>query len=63
MCAQPRIPQQPASFTFAQASNDDETQAAAVAWIVRWLLLTSDPPVAAKGRLPLSDILACAGTK
>ncbi|KAI8472814.1 MAG: hypothetical protein J3K34DRAFT_502383 [Monoraphidium minutum] len=43
--------------TILQSQNDEETQAAAVAWIVRWLLNRQGG-----GRLPLSDILACAGT-
>jgi hypothetical protein len=42
----------------AQSQNDDETQGAAVAWIVRWLL-----GQASGGRLPLSEILSCSNTK
>jgi hypothetical protein len=41
-----------------QSQNDEETQSAAVAWIVRWLVSKPGGP-----RLPLSDILSAAGTK
>lgn len=44
-----------------QAASDDEPQAAAVAWVVRWLL--SGEPGVMTARMPLSDILGCAGTK
>jgi hypothetical protein len=44
-----------------QAQNDDDTQSAAVAWIVRWLLARQG--CGGGGRLPLSDILSCASTK